>query len=235
MTEQYNGEECNQTLVLTHAHAQEICLLKNKVSVLSHKLNESHVLNTNLSNQLVKLESCIEQIKCMRFPFDEYYFRKNPTVDYLTMCDLSGDDVEELLNMLPKLDFPCTKYLIDRWIEGWHKWNEKFYDDVSNNNKILIQFVCKYGCKEAVLYILDIYVEKNLNLEHKTKNGWLPIHLLCRHGTPRTIKRIIDIYVEKQISLRNKRLGTHLKNNSCLRNNDVMYMYLNNQYVDFYK
>lgn len=200
MTEQYNNQELIQTLV------QEIYSLKNEVASLKNELDETRVLNTDLTNRLVKLESHIEQTKSVRKIFNKKSFMKNPTVDYLSVCKLDRVATEQLLNMMSNLDFSCTKYLIDLWVKCLYDWNDVFTDYSLKNGKMLIHFVCKHGCEEAVLYILDIYAKKDLDLECETKSGWNPIYLLCRYrtNTPRTIDRILDIYTEKNLDLESK-------------------------------
>lgn len=196
MAEQYNSQEFIQTLV------QEIYSLKNEVALLKNELNTSRVSNADLTNRLVKLELYIEQTKSVQKIFNKNNFMNNSTVEYLSVCKLDRDALCELLNMLPKLDFPCVKYLIDLWAKGLYKWNETFSDYLPNTpDKMLIHFLCKYGCEEAVLYMLDICTEKNFDLECETNCKWKPIHFLCKHGTPQTINRILDIYLEKNLDL----------------------------------
>jgi len=52
-----------------------------------------------------------------------------------------------------------------------------------------------------IKYIIDIYIEKELNLECETNNKYKPIHFICDHSTPEMIKYIIDIYIEKGLNL----------------------------------
>jgi hypothetical protein len=84
-----------------------------------------------------------------------------------------------------------VKYFIDN--------NIKFTTNIINSK--LIHFICRYSSPEMIKYILNIYVEKNLDLECETNLKSKPIHFICQHSTPEMIKYILDIYVEKGLNL----------------------------------
>lgn len=52
------------------------------------------------------------------------------------------------------------------------------------------------------MYILKIYVEKNLDLNRVTFNGDTPFNILCMVGTPLSISYLSNIYIEKNLDLR---------------------------------
>ena len=83
------------------------------------------------------------------------------------------------------------KYMIDKEVKLFHNC-------VITN---LLINICKYSTPEMVKYIIDIYVEKEYDLQCKDNNDWQPIHYICRNSTPEMIKYIIDIYIDKGYEL----------------------------------
>lgn len=177
----------NQEFAHAHVHEliQEIITLRNEVQTLK-------IQNKILLGQ----------------KFVTGYFMNNRTLEYLEKCSLNREAVCRLLNIIERLDFSCTKYLIDCWTNGLYDWNEKFFDVTHKRDKTLIQFVCGrcYGSildhnhVETILYILNIYDERNLNL-CENMSGMTLMHMLCGCGESRTINRILDIYVGKNLDL----------------------------------
>lgn len=56
-----------------------------------------------------------------------------------------------------------------RWVNDQYNWDDTFEDETTFTQIQLIH--CKYCCEQVVLYILDIYEEKYLDLEcgtHRT-------------------------------------------------------------------
>lgn len=138
-----------------------------------------------------------------KITFDKNNFLCNPTVDYLSTCKLNRVSIHLLLNITDQLDFSCSKYLIDCWNYGLYDWKDTFMDPRAGVGARvqLIYFVCNYWCEEAILYILDIYEEQNLDLNCGDCETLYPIEILCIYGTQRTINRILDIYIARNLNL----------------------------------
>lgn len=115
--------------------------------------------------QLIKLP-----FETSKITFNLNDFLHTPTVGYLTMCNLNRDAMDLLLNIRERLNCSCAKYLIDCWNNGLYKWDDTFMDKPNGCYIQLIHFACKYWCEEAVLYVLDIYNTRNLNLERFTSS-----------------------------------------------------------------
>lgn len=148
------------------------------------------------------MQSSKHQNKIMRkLKFVKVHFLRNPTIGYLSMCNLDKNAMGQLLNMFKFLNFQCAKYLIDCWDNGLYKWNELFVDHTANCHRMLIHFVCSYGNEQAILHILNIYAEKGLDVECRDARERLPIRYLCCCDSFVTFNRIIDIYVERNLDL----------------------------------
>lgn len=187
-----------------------MCEASNDESDSNHDLIQKLVQEiTLLKAQNAELNTRIELLSRCKFAFDKDAFLRNPTVEHLSMCYLDQNMISTLLSMFGSFDFSCAKSIIDLWVKGLFDWNKDFYDTDVENNKRLIQFVCRYGCEEAILYILDIYDEKDLDLICDGSESRAPIHVLCSHGIVSTINRILDIYVKKNLDLtRKNRFGS---------------------------
>lgn len=146
------------------------------------------------------------KIYVQRQRFDIGNFLQNPSVGYLEKCNLDQDRdaMDSLLNIWSKLDFPCGKYLIGHWINELYNWEDYFLDNIVRNRKMLIHFICRYGCTQSIEHILNIYIEKKLDLGCKTDNGWTPFTLLFRHCLTDTINRVLDICIGKNLHLKYK-------------------------------
>lgn len=176
---QFNDQNLIQTLI------HEIRALRDDVQLLKHDVRALKCQNEMMTKQ----------------KFDKNHFLKTPTVSYLSTHNLDRDTMGQLLNMWKNLDFQCAKYLIDCWDNGMYEWDDMFMCKYLDNCEMLIHFVCKYGDERAILYMLDIYAKKGLDVEPKSDSEWLPIHYLCCHGTDGSINRIIDIYIERKLDL----------------------------------
>lgn len=72
---------------------------------------------------------------------------------------------------------------------------------INNQKWKPIHFICKNYSPKIIKCILDIYLEKNYNLECETEDKWKPIHIICRYSTIETIKYIFNIYLENNYDL----------------------------------
>lgn len=196
MTEQIDGENYVQEICTLK---NEICTLKHEICTLKNELNETHAQNTILINKLIRYE----QLEHMHpITFDEKDFLRSLKVSYLSMCILDEKAIGTLLDMWEKLDFSCAKYLIDCWDNrGLYCWDRMFTNKNTYNHQALIHYVCARGCEQTIMYILNIYVEKNLNLRIENGYGYTPLHILCSRDFPKIIHYVLDIYVERNWDL----------------------------------
>lgn len=171
-----SGSSDNQKFIETLI--QEISLLKAQNEVLNAR---------------------IELMQTYKFTFDKYLFLRNPTVDFLSLCCLDRETMIKALRMLEYFDFPCAKYIIDRWMDRLFDYDDETYD---NDDRLLIQLVCEHGREDAIMYTLDIYDKKNLDISGVESENDSPMRVLCRRGFVPTINRIIDIYLNKNLDLR---------------------------------
>lgn len=126
-------------------------------------------------------------------------FLSNPTVEYLSMCDLDNDAMHVIIKECRIPNISCVKYLIDCWDQGMRDWNETF---VTSDGKVnLFLHLCKNGHKETVEYILDIYIRNNFDLECKSSTGYTPLFYMCMNKSKcySAINRLLDIYIERNL------------------------------------
>lgn len=172
----------------------QIHTLKNEICILKHELDVTRAQNTMLMNKI----SEYEKMKLVNpIIFNEKDFERFPTVNYLAMCDLDEQAINTLFNMLHILDFSCVKYLIDCWDNGMYKWDRMFTDRKTGYCRALIHSVCSRGCERSIMYILNIYMKKDLDLRIVTSVGLTPLHILCYHDHSKIIHYVLDIYVER--------------------------------------
>lgn len=153
-------------------------------------VQEMYALENNLCKSVIE-----HNVQKQTFNFTNFY--RNPTLDYLEKCNLNWNVMDSLLNTWYKLNFSCVKYLISHWNNGLYVWGTYFIDRHTHNRKMLIHFVCKYGCTQSVEYILNIYIEKKLDLGVETDNGWSLFSLLCCYCSFKTMNFVLDICIEK--------------------------------------
>lgn len=193
--EQHDDREFAQELLQEMKSLKQIVgSLRDEMNVLKHDMNL-------LRDDICKSAFQHIHIPMVKQKFSKNDFERNPTVDYLKKCNLDRDGITQLLNMCEKLDFTCGKFLIRHWENGLYNWDEYFDDYDLISRKMLIHFVCKYGREQLVLYVLDIYVKENLDLEYVSDAGWSPFALLCSYGVSQTINYMLDIYVKKNLDL----------------------------------
>ena len=59
----------------------------------------------------------------------------------------------------------------------------------------IIHYVCSDTTSfDTVKFIIDKYIELNLNINCSNSEGWQPIHFICRNSSFETIKYIVDKY-----------------------------------------
>lgn len=138
----------------------------------------------------------------IKTPFDAKYFWPNQTVEYLETSLLDHQARAEILSKCPILNFPCAKYLIDRYLDETYNWDEQIYKHRINCTIWFNIIMC--GCRETiVLYLLDMCVEKNFIhiLTYKDHDEIRPIHYLTNLGNTNVINRILDIYIENGLDI----------------------------------
>lgn len=91
--------------------------------------------------------------------------------------------------------------IFDLWDDGLYQWEDMFMNFISGKYKMLIHYVCCCGDEQAILYILDIYANKKLNVEITGGNKCLSIHFLCMYSSSNAINRMIDIYIERNLEV----------------------------------
>lgn len=65
-----------------------------------------------------------------------------------------------------------------------------------------IQQLCHDSSLDAINRIIDIYIERNLDLECVMSDGWTLLHLLCAHkGPEQPIKRMTLLYIDRKYNL----------------------------------
>lgn len=220
------------------------CTGQEQEQLIKSLVQEIHVLksqNVQLMTQVSELKSCMgSPFETSKITFNLGDFLRIPTVNYLSICNLDRVAMELLLNIREGLNYPCAKYLIDCWINGLYKWDDKFMDKQNGSNIQLIHFACKYWCEEAVLYLLDVYEEKNLDLECGDRFEMYPIQLLCSVGTCRIIGRILDIYIGRNLNLERVLSGKDkdkgiwsLLHIVCMKGRDIQIIkYMTNMYIE---
>lgn len=144
-------------------------------------------------------ELATRHIDLSKEKFSRNFFLRNPTVDYLKKCNLELEDLVSLLTVWHWFDFSCGKYLIGVWVSGLYDLNKHYTH--SDDGLMLVHFICKYGGVQLIEYILNIYIERHLDLECETEKGWTPLQLLCVHNTPQARKYTLDICIEKNWNL----------------------------------
>lgn len=132
----------------------------------------------------------------------EYFFQSDMSKQYLEMSDILTNckTRRTILNMYPKLNYSCAKFLVDCYCLKKCDWDENIYDNFTENYKKPIHFMLGWGCYRFTDLTMRI-LNEHIDLETIDILGWKPIHLICCYGNEISMCGILDIYDKNQLDL----------------------------------
>lgn len=196
----------------TSTETHDIQTLLETIQLLETKVQTLELEKMMMTEQISEMKTHMEIFQCCKpLTFSQDVFKRVANkVEYLQMCSLDYTARSALFNA--NLDFPCSKYLIDCYDQGLYNLNEVFNVDINSYNLLLM--ITARGCYEAIVYILDICVRKNLDMEYLIANKYgrstkyTSLLNLCSNRHPTVIdnysilmNRMLDIYVERNLNI----------------------------------
>jgi hypothetical protein len=70
--------------------------------------------------------------------------------------------------------------------------------------------VCRHYDKENVINIVRLLIEKNIDVNCKTNNGWNALHLVCRYAPKTNLVGLVSILVLHKIDKKVKTTGSEI-------------------------
>ena len=119
---------------------------------------------------------------------------------------MSGDVREQLL------------IVKDEIFEGW--------------NQIPLLALCRFYDKENLIDIVRLLIDKNIEVNCKTKDGWNALHLVCEYYNKENLIDVVRLLIDKYINV-------HCKTNDGLNSLNIVCRYYDKEnlidIVQFFK
>lgn len=131
--------------------------------------------------------------------------KKSQNVEnYLQKCIPNDQMLEDILNNLSSLHYPCIEFVLNTWMFSEANRNKPFLDTVTNTYEKPLQFIFKYSRNDVLEQVIVYIINNNMvrlfcdaNLSEQL------IHIVCSSKTRPTelIKRVINIYLENGLRI----------------------------------
>jgi ankyrin repeat protein len=153
----------------------------------SEEVDIKTIININKKNIVTNYLKQNPNKLCEQYNYDIISFEQFKS---LNISDLNSITFTNLRKIAQLLSIDDLKFML----------LNTNYDKPLRFNKMMIHFVCKYSNDDVTKYIINFYIDNNLNLQCTKNTGWAPIHYIFRYSTSEISHIIIDYYEKNKIN-----------------------------------
>jgi len=157
-----------------------------KSPMTSEEVDTRIIININKKNIVTNYLNKNPDKLCEQYNYDITSFEQFKLLNINNLNDITLLNLRKITRLLTVDDL---KFMLLNT-----NYNEPLRDD-----KLLIHFVCKYSNDNVKKYIINFYIDNNLNLQHTNINGWAVIHYIFRYSTSEISHMVIDYYEKNKI------------------------------------
>jgi ankyrin repeat protein len=198
---------------------------KSKSSPMTREEIEPYVIQNQLTEKKVNdflnenPDKIVEQFGYITKTYEQLIIKKP-----INLSIVNKPNLNKILN---EITFKKYLFLIDN-IDDIDK-------QIWDTGHKLIHMICKHSHSNKIIkHIIDLYIEKDFDLNSKTNDEWRPIHYLCRHKDSKIVKYMIDIYMKHNIDIHicTTENGWKPIHMICSRGNHGLIKYIIDTYVE---